>query len=324
LPLTTIREVQYQILQQQAKADVVEEQFLALADEIMPRIKELKAIEDNLVSFCENSLEPIIQNSNNFSKEGANQNEFVGVLSSLSQMEDRLTSNQSEILQNLKTTQHYTSTIIEAQSSSSNKDNVVCIDVDSQEDLVGKHTAKHIMHKQHSSIQQFKDSKITSSDEKLSEIISPGITRLPRQTISKKYEYPTTSKIKNAVSMRDQGETSTPSRTRKRSPSPSTDDSITDTNSEARDIGEMTIESLKPVNLFSKKSNLDRKGRQWGPKRRRPGYIENDEKSVDESEKDEASLPDQESHGQRSNWQPNGFFEKDFDCSSIVSEDIFS
>ena len=59
LPLTTIRDVQHQILEQQAKADVVEDQFLALADEIMPRMKELKAIEDNLVSFCQNSLEPI-------------------------------------------------------------------------------------------------------------------------------------------------------------------------------------------------------------------------------------------------------------------------
>ena len=66
-PLTAIRDLQYQILEQQAKADVVEKQFLALADEILPRIKELKAIEESLIAFCEKSLDPIQQNSNELS-----------------------------------------------------------------------------------------------------------------------------------------------------------------------------------------------------------------------------------------------------------------
>ena len=276
LPLANICEVQHQILEEQAKAEVVEDQLEALisnlANMIMPKIQELKAIEVNLIGFCENSLRPII----------------------------------------------------EAQNSNSNKDNIACIDVESQEDIEENHSPKNLISKQPSSIQQLKESRIcNSSISERSETISPGIKGLINDTFTKTYVSPTTSNANNAVSRSDQRERATPSQTRKRSPSCSTDDSIIDTNSEAQDIGEMAIDSLKQIEGVNKKYNLDRNVRQWGPKRRRPGYIENKGKDVNEKRNNKASLSNQEIHGQGSKWQANGFFENDFDCSSIVSEDVF-
>ena len=98
LPLNAIRDLQYQILEKQAKADVVEEQFLALADEIMPSIKELKSIEDSLVSFCEKSLEPINQHVNVKVATGSNKNEDVDIILAITHMEERLMVNQNESL----------------------------------------------------------------------------------------------------------------------------------------------------------------------------------------------------------------------------------
>jgi hypothetical protein len=306
LPLTCIRDVQYQILEQQAKVDdqFMEEQFMALTGEIN------KAIENNLVAFCEKSIQPIISEQNNFkqlSQSGTNFNDFVQVLSSMSQMEDRITKNQSEILQNLRNTLSSRLALSESGNLGTNKDDIVCINV--------LEPPSEGVYKQPSlSVKQSKQSRNVCSETICLESDAPFV-RQGRQTLMKNYSSSTPSKM-----TRDNSRgTSTSSIQRKRSPSSSTDDSILDTNSDAQDPGEITGESLKILDAVNKKSNLDRKPRHWGPKRRRPDYVESDTKSLDEN-----SFPDKGKQRQLSKWSAKGFGEQEFDGSSIVSsEDIF-
>ena len=305
LPLTSIRDVQYQILEQQAKVDdqFIEEQFQALTGEIN------KAIEDNLVAFCENSIQPIISEQNNLKpllQPETNINDFVQVLSSLSQMEDRLTKNQSEILQNLGNTLSSRIALSESGKLGTNKDDIVCMNV--------LETPSEGVYKQPSlSAKQVKQSRNVSSETIGTENDLPFV-RHGRQTSMKNYSSSTPTKM-----MRDNSRgTSNSSIPRKRSPSSSTDDSILDTNPEAQDPGEITGESFKLIDSINKKSNLDRKPRHWGPKRRRPEYVESDIKRIDES------LPGNGKQRQMSKWSAKGLREQEFDCSSIVSnEDVF-
>jgi hypothetical protein len=81
---------------------------------------------------------------------------------------------------------------------------------------------------------------------------------------------------------------------------------------------------LVAIDLFSKKSSLDRKGRPWGPKRKRPCYVERDAENIHKGGKDEISVLEKEKRCKSPEWQPKDFHEKEFDCSSIVSEDVFS
>ena len=170
-----------------------------------------------------------------------------------------------------------------------------------------------------SSVQHFNDCKATT-EIKSSTHISSGINRVGREKITQTCLSPTALKIKNTNAIT---ETNTPTRTRKRIPSSSTDDSILDTNSEAQDLGESTADSLVAIDVLGQKSSLYRKGRPWGPKRKRPCYVAPNAENIDERGKDEISLPEKEKMCQSQEWQPKGFHEKEFDCSSMVSEDVF-
>ena len=281
LSLTSIRDLQYQILEQQAKADVVEEQFLALADEIMPRVKELKVLEDRLIKFCENSLDPITHHLKVATKgDNMYKDDPLNILSSFNQLEERLTSNQNaylnEILQNIKANPK--SQRIYSQPSMTNKSHPV------------DGNSKNMDHKKSSSGEQVTEYK-TSAEIRSSSLTASGSNRAGRQQLLKTCLAPSTLKLKDTNTHMIR-QTNIPTRTRKRTPSSSTDDSILDTNSE-----------------ISKKSSFDRKGRPWGPKRKRPYYDESDSKNA---------------HGGENNAIDIDFREKDFDCSStIVSEDAF-
>jgi hypothetical protein len=194
LPLTTIRDVQHQILEQQAKADVVEDQFLALADEIMPRMKELKAIEDNLVSFCQNSLEPI---ASHLAK---------------SNIEPRTEYKVMDM------NKYISATDFEPQNVSENTSNVNSNIQPSIRRSTGSRSAT-------------KDTK-TSNERNLIAVQRQGHANLDMMSS------PNISKSKNTISRYSKG-ANMPSRSIKRSPSTSSEDSIIDTNSEAPDPGDI-------------------------------------------------------------------------------------
>ena len=300
-PLTNIANVQLKILEQQdqqAKAAEVEDQFLALADEIMPRIKELKAIEDNLVTFCQDSLEPMFENikeSIMSVQERSSiddistmlQNQFDDVRLSLSQLEDKLTKNQSVMLDCFR---------------SASKFNSQAIFTDSQRFVENKRLVN--------------DRDVETKDKRkgLSEI---------RSSISA---------IKNTLNKRSDKKTNTSGIKRKRSPSPSTDDSIIDTNSEAQDhIREFVpdIDASKTKRQFTEETNLNQsssnhKRNQTGTKRRKPGVSDNGTKVADESRAEQLAAFKPENQTKLTNWMntrpPE---EKPFDCASIMSEDVY-
>ena len=329
LPLTTIRDVQYQILGQQAKADVVEEQFLALADEIMPRIKELKAIEDNLITFCQNSLEPMFENLKNSATNTGERtslddvstmfhNQFDDVLSSLNQLEDKLGTNQSVILANLRSLSEFN--IKETQKFNENKKNVRAINMETK-GIEMDRKSKFSIKQPSSSIGQLKDLMPESSVATLTQNSKLPCVRLKRQAIPDNHSSPLNTKDSRRKG--SDRNVNTPPRHRKRSLSPSTDDSIIDTNSEAPDQSvEIVAEPFnsKPV-MMGKKSSTS-KINQWEAKRRRPGCSKDEEKISDESEIEEFPHPKNAKQYTLNNWRTKPG-DKEFDLASIMSEDVY-
>ena len=297
--LTNMQDVQQKILEQQeqqAKAAEVEDQFLALADEIMPRIKELKAIEDSLVTFCQSSLEPMfesIKESITNVQERTSiddistilQNQFDDVISSLGQMEDKLTKNQSIMLDCFRNSSqlHSKTIFMESQKFNENKR---------------------------------KDYRKAESNEK---------RKAPSDIRS------STSTTKNTPKKRKDGKVITPSIKRKRSPSLSTDDSIIDTNSEAQDQTREYIpdvpeskdtKHIQETNPPNHKSS-NHKRNQLGAKRRRQEFSGNVTKFADKSEAEDFAAFKPEDQIKLTKWINAQPADKPFDCASIMSEDVY-
>ena len=167
---------------------------MALADEIMPRMKELKAIEDNLVSFCQNSLEPI---ASHLAK------------SNIGPYDEYKTMDINK---------YHSATDFQPQNVSENTSNV----------------NRNIQ----PSIRKSNDSRSITKDTKTSNERNLIADQRQRHANLDIMSSPNISKSKNTNSRGRKG-ANTSSRSIKRSPSTSSEDSIIDTNSEAPDPGDI-------------------------------------------------------------------------------------
>ena len=284
-PLNEICDLPRQILDQQAIADVDEEQFLVLADEMMICIIGHRAIEENLVSFCEKHIELINHHVNARSNE---HNEVADIIPEITQMEEKILANQKKclrLLQGFKSFPGKCQEINNEQPLTSEGKRLLPYDInerckslnENDTKIVGIHDKQRKNKKKSMSLLEYMEIRpVLSLKRNVGDVKPKGDFAAPLTSDVEKLPQAEPKIIEENLSSKTSSHklpnsplrtmAASPSGTKKRTASSPTEDSNIGTNAEVQDHGHFSGHSTSINPQLAKKTRLDRRVKLWGPK----------------------------------------------------------